>query len=202
MDDLHDRQRLLAFIARYPFATLVTPASNGLRVSHVPLLVRRREGRDVLAGHVARANDHWRVMSSGAPSTAIFHGPHAYVSPSWYATAPAVPTWNYAVVHVTGAVRVDDAEGAAEALVGELTARYESGAGAWSPSSLRADFRRKLLGGIVAFELLADRIEGKLKLGQNRDVADRLGVIARLEAVGTETSQELAEMMRATLRST
>ena len=196
-----DPDRLVDLIERHPFATLVTPAPDGLHVSHIPLLVRRRAGELALAGHVARANQHWRVLGGAAPSTAIFHGPHAYVSPTWYASAPAVPTWNYAVVHVTGSVRIEDDAAAVEALVADLTARYETGAGAWSPASLPEDLRRNLLGAIVAFELRADRVEGKLKLGQNRSAEDRRGAIAHLEADGADDAQALARMMGATLPS-
>ncbi len=196
-----DPDRLVDFIERHPFATLVTPAPDGLHVSHIPLLVRRHDGEIALAGHVARANEHWRVLADAAPSTAIFHGPHAYVSPTWYASAPAVPTWNYAVVHVTGAVRLQDDPAAVEALVAELTTRYETGADAWSPASVPENLRRHLLGAIVAFELRADRVEGKLKLGQNRSADDRRGVIARLEADGTDDARALARLMGATLPS-
>jgi transcriptional regulator len=193
-----DPEKLLAFVQRHPFATLVTPAADGLRVSHIPMLARRHEGKLVVMGHLARANPHWRVLGD-APSTAIFHGPHAYVSPTWYATAPAVPTWNYAVVHVTGNARPDEDPATAEAHVAELVERFENGPGAWTPESVPEEFRRNLARAIVAFELPAERVEGKLKLGQNRSTDDRRGVVERLEADGTDTSRALAEMMRATL---
>jgi transcriptional regulator len=195
-----DPERLQAFIEGHPFATLVTPAADGLRVSHVPLLARRRGTELVLAGHLARANPHWRSLADG-PSTAIFHGPHAYVSPTWYETAPAVPTWNYAVVHVTGPARLDDDPAAAEAHVAALTSRFEAGPGAWSPASVPEDFRRHLARAIVAFELRAQHVEGKLKLGQNRSAEDRRGVIAALERDGGDAGRELARMMGATLTS-
>jgi len=195
-----DPERLLAFIERHPFATFVTPATDGLFVSHVPMLARLQDGALVITGHLARANPHWRTLGD-APSTAIFHGPHAYVSPTWYATAPAVPTWNYAVVHVTGVARADEDTAATEAHVAELVARFETGPGAWSPASVPSDYSGSLARAIVAFELRAARVEGKLKLGQNRSADDRRGVIERLEREGGDAGRALATMMRATLPS-
>jgi transcriptional regulator len=176
----------------------VTPAPAELWISHLPLLVRRRDGGAVLAGHLARANAHWHAMKGGAPTTAIFHGPHAYVSPTWYATSPAVPTWNYAVVHAAGRARVQDDQRFVDELVRELTETYEGRrAGAWSPQGLPADFAQSALTAIVGFEIAVDRLEGKLKLSQNRSAQDRLGVVAHLEAEGSEASREVAAMMRA-----
>jgi transcriptional regulator len=193
-----DPGQLLALIERHPFATLVTPAPDGLRVSHLPVLARREAGELVIAGHLARANPHGRALAE-APSTAIFHGPHAYVSPTWYAAAPAVPTWNYAVVHVTGRARVQDDLAATEAHLAELAARFEGHPGGWRAASVPDDFRRDLALGVVSFELRAERVEGKLKLGQNRSAADREGVIAHLEADGAEAARAVAALMRATL---
>src|SRR5438477_13117567 len=119
-----DPDKLLDLMARFPFATVVTPEPGGeLWVSHVPLLAHRRERGVVLSGHFARANKHWRAFAAGASTTAIFRGPHAYVSPTWYVKTPAVPTWNYAVVHAVGPVRlVEDAAHLAE-MVREIAER-------------------------------------------------------------------------------
>jgi transcriptional regulator len=194
-----DPEKLVALAAQYPFATVITPGADELWVSHVPLLVRRRGGALVLAGHLARANAHWEAMErgDGGPTTAIFHGPHAYVSPTWYASSPAVPTWNYVVVHATGKARVDhDGHDLAEVLR-ELTAQYEGRqAGAWSPDRLPDDFAQPMRGAIVGFEIAVDRLEGKVKLSQNRSAEDRRGVVAALEAQLSEDSRAVAALMR------
>ncbi len=194
-----DPEKLLALAARYPFATVITPGADELWVSHVPLLVRRRDGAVVVLGHVARANAHWEAMEGGAVTTAIFHGPHAYISPTWYATSPAVPTWNYVVLHAVGKARVyHDGPELAE-LLRELTAEYEGRqAGAWSPDRLPADFAQPMRGAIVGFEIAVDLLEGKLKLSQNRSAEDRRGVVAALEAQMSEDSQAVALLMRET----
>lgn len=192
-----DREKLLELVVRYPFATVITPGATELWVSHLPLLVRRGAGGVVLAGHVARANAHWEAMEAGAVTTAIFHGPHAYVSPTWYTTAPAVPTWNYVVVHATGKARVDRDGHDLAGLLRELTAQYEGRqAGAWSPDRLPDDFAQPMRGAIVGFEIAVDRLEGKIKLSQNRSAEDRRGVVAALEAQMSEDSRAVAALMR------
>lgn len=186
---ISDRDTLLAFIERYGFATLVSTDPNGVPfATHVPLLLDRSS--DLLLGHIARANPQWE-MFGGRESLAIFHGPHAYVSPSWYTVAPAVPTWNYATVHVYGIPRVIDAERTAD-VVDRLVSKYEKHRpNPWS-GDMPDDYRRRMLAGIVGFELPLTRIEGKFKLGQNRSVEDRTGTIAGLHADGGEAA-ELAE---------
>src|SRR3954467_684831 len=192
-----DPEKLLAVAAQYPFATVITPGADELWVSHVPLLVRRQAGGLVLAGHVARANAHWESMEGGAVTTAIFHGPHAYVSPTWYATSPAVPTWNYVVVHASGKARVHDDGQELVELLRELTALHEGrGADAWRPDGLPDDFAQQMRGAIVGFEIVVDRLEGKLKLSQNRSAEDRRGVVAQLEAQSAGASRRVAALMR------
>jgi transcriptional regulator len=194
-----DPEKLLALAARYPFATVITPGADELWVSHLPLLVRRRAGAVVLVGHLARANAHWQAMEGdgGAPTTAIFHGPHAYVSPTWYAISPAVPTWNYVVVNAVGKTRVHYDGPELDELLRELTGEYEGRqAGAWSPDRLPEDFAQSMRGAIVGFEIAVDRLEGKIKLSQNRSAEDRRGVVAALEAQMSEDSRAVAALMR------
>ena len=196
-----DPEKLLALAARYPFATVITPGVDELWVSHVPLLVRRRDDAIVLAGHLARANAHWQAMerAEGASTTAIFHGPHAYISPTWYVRSPAVPTWNYVVVHAVGTTRVHHDGPELAEMLRELTEQYEGRqAGAWSPDRLPDDFAQPMRGAIVGFELAVDRLEGKIKLSQNRSAEDRRGVVAALEAQMSGDSRAVAALMRET----
>jgi transcriptional regulator len=166
-------------------------------VSHVPLLVDRTvPGAEKLLGHVARANHHWRLFDGKTPAVAMFHGPHAYVSPAWYASSPSVPTWNYAVVHVLGTPRTVDDEATLD-IIRRLIERYEGPrSDRWS-GELPADYVSNLLGAIVGFELPIDRLEGKFKLGQNKNTADRAGLLAGLEGEPDRASQELAAFTRA-----
>jgi transcriptional regulator len=187
----HDNDAIARLVRDYPFATLVTATAES-QISHVPLLHHVDPApHGALIGHVARANPHWRLLADH-PSVAVFQGPHAYVSPSWY-TEPAamVPTWNYAVVHVHGPVEIVDDRAATLATVQELTERFESGRPA--PWRLQLEGARldAMLGAIVAFRMTITRVDAKFKLSQNRGAADRDRVIAGLleddhpEAVST-----------------
>ncbi|MFM8584765.1 MAG: FMN-binding negative transcriptional regulator, partial [Planctomycetaceae bacterium] len=161
--------------------------------SHVPLWLDRE--RDVVAGHLAQANPQAAQLTSGE-SLAIFQGPHAYISPAWYATAPAVPTWNYTAVHVTGIARRLSSERTAE-LVDHLVSKYEASRSNPWPNELPEEYRERMLAGIVGFELPLQRIEGKFKLSQNRSSADQAGVaqgLAREGGAGAALAEFLAQL--------
>lgn len=191
-----DGSAVAQLIRDYPFATLMTPAGPEPFISHVPLQYDAARGpQGTLLGHMARANPHWRHFGAEA-SIAIFHGPHAYVSPSWYAEpATAVPTWNYAIAHVHG--RVEAMADAAEtrALLDGMIQRYEGGRG--EPWRLQLEGRplAAMLDAIVGFRLTIERIDGKLKLSQNRSVEDRDRVITALRAEDYADAAATAEWM-------
>jgi transcriptional regulator len=187
-----DRAALHDLIERHGFGTLVTVIDGAPFATHLPFLLDRENG--VLLGHVARANPHWRALDGTAESLVIFQGPHGYVSPSWYTTAPAVPTWNYAAVHVYGVPRLMEADARLLDLLARLVDRYESGRERPWAMDLPADYQRKMLQAIVGFEVPMTRVEGKFKLNQNRSAEDRQGVIEALRA-GDGEEQELAEFM-------
>jgi transcriptional regulator len=194
---VEDRQALDELIDEHPFATLVTPATPELFVSHVPLL--RESGPDgeaALIGHFARANPHWQ-HASGVASIAIFHGPHAYVSPSWYADpAQAVPTWNLATVHVHGRIELLPDPADAERVLGALVARFEgSGENAWA-FTMQGRPRDALVANIAAFRIAIERVTGKFKLSQNRTPVDRRRVIDALTAVDHAEARATAAWMR------
>lgn len=194
-----DPAEIAAFLRKYPFATLVTVNDDGPFASHVPLLhVPCEQGPGVLRGHLARANPQWKHLASGQPVLAIFHGPHAYVSPTWYATSPAVPTWNYAVVHVTGTARTIEEPTELRPLIGELVTRFEAPQPVPWSGELPPDVQQSLLAAIVGFEIRITRIEAKFKFGQNRSAADQAALHATLSAATDPTSQSLAAMMSPT----
>ncbi|MDH5263168.1 MAG: FMN-binding negative transcriptional regulator [Betaproteobacteria bacterium] len=190
-----DPEALERFVAAHAFGTLVSAGAGGLSVSHVPFLPERgADGRLRLRGHVARANPHWQALEAAGEVIAIFAGPHAYVSPSWYEAHPSVPTWNYAVVHARGPARLLP-PGELPALLDRLSRTYEDGrASPWRMETLPPDFMGKLVEAIVGFEIVVETLEGKFKLSQNRSARDREGVAAALEAEGQEA---LAALMRA-----
>jgi transcriptional regulator len=192
-----DEQTLREFMQAHDFATMVSPSPEGLVTSHLPVLVRPAGATLMIAGHLARANPHWRLMNGATPALFLFHGPHGYVSPSWYAAAPAVPTWNYSVVHAHGRPTVREETSFIRGVLEELVARYEGRRpNGWRPESLPADYYERMLSAIVAFEMPVTRLEGKFKLGQNRSVEDRRRTIAGLEDDGSPEAVSLAEFMR------
>jgi transcriptional regulator len=194
--EVDDRAWVVELIGRHPFGLLVTGDGEYPRVSHLPLLCGEVDGTLTVIGHVARGNPHAQSILSGARATIVFQGPHAYVSASWYEEPyETVPTWNYTAVHVLGSLREYDTWRA----VTLLSAKMEgTGAGAWDPQRLSAEYRATQLRGIVAFELFAERIYAKAKLSQNRTNADRLRVISRLEASTDQSARECAQAMEST----
>ncbi|MFO0906349.1 MAG: FMN-binding negative transcriptional regulator [Pirellulales bacterium] len=193
---VHDLTQLRSFVARHSFATLVTAGDEGPFASHLPMLWRP-EGGDLgtLIAHVARANPQWRQMESDRETLAIFHGPHAYISPAWYVEHPSVPTWNYAAVHVYGKTRILHDHDQIVALLRELTATYEAGRESPWNGELPDEYRDKLIQGIVAFELVVTRVEGKFKLGQNRSAEDQQAVYDALSASDDSEQRALAQLM-------
>ena len=195
---VEDRKVIVAFMEQFDFAAVVTYSdAAGLVASHVPVLIREVGSELHIVGHVARGNSHWRLMDRQTESMVIFQGPHAYVSPTWYAVSPAVPTWNYAVVHAFGAARVREDATFIAGVVEDLTRRYEEQREhPWSTQAVPGESYEKLLNAIVGFEISVSRCEAKFKLGQNRSVEDRAGTIAGLERESSPKALELAKFMR------
>ena len=200
-----DRTRLHALAAAYPFATVVGVPSpeapdedeSAPEIAHLPCLVD--EPLATVQLHVARGNQLGALAARGARLTAVFRGPHAYVSPRWY-TEPTrqVPTWSYAVVHLSGPARVLG-EDALVAQLGAMAACFEQGAERpWSIDAAAPGIIQGLLRGVVGIAIDVDRVEGKLKLGQNRTAEDRAGVVRALEARGAPGDADLLALLRAT----
>ena len=191
-----DRGVLLELIDEYSFATFYSSTHGAPMVSHIPLLVERGgPGEERILGHVARANKHWELFDGVNEVLAVFQGPHGYISPAWYSTAPSVPTWNYAVAHVHGRPRVVDSD-QTRSILSRMIDKYErTRPNRWS-GELPADFVAEELRAIVGFEMRIDRIEGKLKLSQNRSLPDREGALAGLQNAPDLASRELAEYTR------
>lgn len=194
--EVRDPALLYALMERFSFATLVT-IDNGVPVAtHLPFQIKPDVGEHgVLISHMARANTQWRSFGDADVLT-IFQGNHTYISPSWYAQHPSVPTWNYMVVHAYGRPRlIDDA--AALVMLEQVIAKHE--AGFEQPWTMTSDqsYVQKMLKGIVAFEIEITRLEGKFKLSQNRSERDQQQVIDALTHSSDPLEQELAKQMRA-----
>jgi len=193
-----DPTTLAGHIERYDFALLVTRGAGGMIASQIPILSDWRDGKLYLQGHLARPNPQCADLGGTGEALAIFTGPHAYISPSWYQAGPAVPTWNYASVHAYGRVRrIDDAQWL-DAFLRRLSARHEAReATPWRMDNEPRPFLDGMLRGIVGLEIAVERCEGKFKLSQNRPAPDRPRIIAALEAREDRDSHAVAALMRA-----
>lgn len=189
-------ETLYALIEDHGFATLVTNTASGPMATHLPIMLDRARGpQGTLVAHLARPNPHARALD-GADALAIFLGPHGYISPSWYGQHPSVPTWNYAAVHAYGRAKVVDDPARLDAMVRQLVEQYESGrANRWTMDDLPADYMKGMLRGIVGVEIEIARLEGKLKLSQNRNAADRKAVIAALNDAASAEDRALGAYM-------
>jgi len=200
---------LHAFIRDHSFGTLVSVLDGAPFATHLPFLVDADRGpHGTLLGHMARANPHWHAFdrassaeaaasAGGSPESLVtFLGPHAYISPSWYQTPISVPTWNYATVHAYGRPRIVHDPAAVVSLLTRTVDLYESGfERPWKLEGLPADYVDKMTGNIVAFEIEITRLEGKLKLSQNRSAADREAVRASLRRQADPTGIAVADHM-------
>ncbi|MEO7851336.1 MAG: FMN-binding negative transcriptional regulator [Rubrivivax sp.] len=201
-----DTAAIAQLLRSHPLATLVWTSAQGLTAEHVPLMLDR--GADdgehgTLRGHVARANPLWRE-AAGSSVMAVFQGAQAYVSPSGYPSKAhnpkVVPTWNYAVVHAHGPLRIIEDAVWLRALVGGLTDTHEAGqAPRWQVDDAPADYIAQMLAAIVGIEIPLARLVGKWKHSQNRTATDRDGVIDALRTA-SGAGPALASAMQDTLR--
>ena len=179
-----DPARIAGLIVAHPFGVLITTGADGPSASHVPFVVERDGPNLVLTAHLAAANPQISALDGGT-ALAIFSGPHAYIAPGWYRTQPAVPTWDYAAVHVHGTLEtIDDPTSMLRALAAGDPAGFDLAA-------LTDRYRTQMFKGIVAFRLRATRVEAQWKMSQNRSAEDRVAVIAALRGQGDDAVADL-----------
>jgi transcriptional regulator len=192
---VRDQADTVSFVQANPFAILVSTSDSGPFATHIPILARHVNNQMVLHGHIAKSNPHGALLEGGQESLAIFHGPHAYISPKLYESRESVPTWNYAAVHVYGQVRaVTDSESLMEEVRDIINTFDPAYFAQWS--GLDDKFRYGMLKQIVGFEMVATRIEAKFKISQNRTKTDQANVIASLEQADDTAITSIARMMR------
>lgn len=192
---LHD------LIRSRPLSTVVTLSSGGLDANHIPLhLSAEPSPLGTLRGHVARANPIWSDLAQDVEALAIFHGPDAYITPSWYPTkaetGKAVPTWNYAVAHAYGRLRVIDDPSWLRTHLEALTAQHEAAfEKPWQLSDAPLDYAEKLMGAVVGIEIVITRLQGKWKASQNQPPQNRTGAIRGLEESGSPEALAMAALI-------
>jgi len=189
MDSLADQH---ALIEAHDFAVLVVTGPDGLFATHVPMMLKRDEGKfGTLYAHLARPNP--QVQMLGREMLAVFSGPHGYISPSWFSNrAQNVPTWNYSAVHCHGVAEA--IAGETLPLLSEMADVYEKDrARGWRVDELTADLRESLPRAIVGLRLEITRIEGKAKFSQNKPRAERERLIEGLKASGDTSLAAIME---------
>jgi len=189
-----DRALTLAFMRANPFAILVSSSREGPFATHLPVVVRESRDHVTIRGHVAKANPHWRYLQNEPDCLMIFHGAHAYISPSNYDTREAVPTWNYAAVHVYGTASLfADAEQLLS-MLGDLIPTFEA-AYQQQWASLGEAYHRRMLSHIVGFEIAVSRLEAKFKLSQNRTKKEQQQIVDALSASSDTAVSGTARLM-------
>jgi transcriptional regulator len=185
-------------IRREPFAILVGVDEAGAPfATHLPVLLDEAPPPlGTLLGHVARPNPQWRLFAPDRPVLVVFAGAHTYVSPSWYAQHPSVPTWNYVAVHAYGVPRLVEEPARVRAFLDRLVRTFEDGRPApWRMAGLPDSYVDGMVRGIVAFEIPITRLEGKAKLSQNRPAGDQARVRAALRAEDNALARAVADLM-------
>ncbi len=190
---IEDEKMKYEIIEQNSFATLFSQHNGEPYATHLPLLLNWETL--TLHGHFARPNEQWKD-SENQEVLAIFQGPHSYISPSWYETNNAVPTWNYVAVHVYGELEIVEDEQELLNSLQELVHKYEDPESTYSLNDVDPNYMGGLSKGIVGFKIKISKIEGKAKLSQNHSVARRKLVVEELEKVGSEGSRGIAELMR------
>lgn len=189
-----DQDSLFKLISNYPFATVISyPSDAPSFINHFPLI---RED-DKLIGHMSRHNPQWMQFEKNPECTLVFHGPHAYISPSWYRSGRDVPTWNYAVAHLQGTIEVIHDFKSQVKIIKAMSDVFENSFENPWRFSLPDDLKNEaaLTAAIVSFRFTIKSSEAKFKLSQNRGEADREGVRVGLQARGDENSLAIAELM-------
>ncbi len=191
---IEDRRELVEFMRANSFAVLVTATGGVPMASHLPVTVADSEAGLIIHSHMAKNNPQWQEFFDDE-ILLVFAGPHAYVSPRWYADVERVPTWNYAAVHAYGSVTLSDDRQGKHAAQRELVAQLDP---QWLPKfdALRPEYVKNMLDGIVNFDVAVTRLETRWKLSQNRGRREQELIAAELEKSADVSVRALAALTR------
>lgn len=189
---IDDPDTISNFIKANPFGLLLTQAGSAIHDTHTPFVHCRQTNR--LIGHIARANPQWKSWNASTNAKIIFSGPHAYISPQYYASDFNVPTWNYTAASVSGSLTVMDETEESLNLLDTLVADNERGPSPWT-FDRQDDRYLKMLSAIVVFSVAMDHVDVSFKLNQNRSEADQQSVINELKKSQHPDEQAIAALM-------
>ncbi|WP_202078953.1 FMN-binding negative transcriptional regulator [Caldalkalibacillus salinus] len=184
-------------IKEHSFATLFSQHDGIPFATHLPLILNKEN--TYLYGHFARPNPQWKDIKNQIV-LAIFHGPHCYISPSWYETKQAVPTWNYVTVHVYGEVELLEDENELMDSLHQMVLKYEGTDNSYRLQDVDTEFLSGMNKGVQGFRIKINKIEGKAKLSQNHSVQRQELVINQLEQIPNTDEQQISSLMKANLK--
>ncbi|MFV2046100.1 FMN-binding negative transcriptional regulator [Metabacillus sp. YM-086] len=185
-------------IKEHSFATLFSQHNGMPFATHLPLILNK--DNSYLYGHFARPNPQWQDIKNQTV-LAIFHGPHCYISPSWYETNKAVPTWNYVTVHVYGEVELLEDDNELIGSLHDMVLKYETPESTYRLEDVDAEFLAGMNKGVQGFKIKINRIEGKVKLSQNHSLQRQELVINQLEQKSNTDEQQIAKLMKVNVKN-
>ena len=193
---VRDHASAIEFMRANPFTILISGTPEGPFATHVPVVIRESGDLLLIRGHVAKANPHWKYLQESPANTLVlFHGPHAYISPTHYETREVVPTWNYGTVHAYGTAHVFSTPEELLGMLHELIPIFEAPyADQWA--TLPEAYRERMLSHIVGFEIAVSRVEAKFKLSQNRTKQEQQNIITSLGAASDTAVSGTSKLMR------
>ncbi|MHB8361811.1 MAG: FMN-binding negative transcriptional regulator [Thermoplasmataceae archaeon] len=195
--DITDENEIFKFIKENSFGMLISKAQDKFHVTHIPILLEENISKKYLCGHMAIANEHWKIADN-KKVLVIFNGPHHYISPKWYTTPESVPTWNYMTVHIEGILTLMNREEAVSILKNSLEF-YEIDSDIRDKMTL--PYYEKMVNGVKGFRISIDKINAKYKLSQNRNCDDRISIIKNLKKINTDESNRIADEINKRMKS-
>lgn len=195
---VEDEEILFDFIEKNSFGILFSTNQNGPVATHLPFILDRTNG--YLFGHFARPNTQWKDIIN-QEVLAVFHGPHSYISSSWYETNMSVPTWNYVALHVYGHIELMEEKEELLKVLKDMVKKYDEPNSPYHIDDSNQELIEGLMNGIVGFKLKINRLEGKWKLSQNHSKERQERVIKELEKSSNDNAQGIAKLMKGNLKS-
>ncbi|MCK2004245.1 FMN-binding negative transcriptional regulator [[Brevibacterium] frigoritolerans] len=194
---LKDEEIIYDFIEKYSFATLFSQHNGEPYATHLPLTLNK--GENALYGHFARPNEQWRDIEN-QQVLAVFQGPHSYISPSWYETTMAVPTWNYVSIHLSGKMEIVNDQKVIFDSLNDMVNKYENPGSPYNLIDVDSRFIEGMSKGIVAFKIKITKIEAKAKLSQNHPVERQELIIKNLDNTSQQDNIQIASLMKKNLQ--
>ncbi|MFJ7725230.1 FMN-binding negative transcriptional regulator [Neobacillus sp. NPDC097160] len=190
---IEDEEMIYDLIEKYSFATVFSQHNGEPYATHLPLVLKKDESS--LYGHFARPNEQWKDVEN-QQVLVVFQGPHCYISPSWYETEKAVPTWNYVSIHIYGKMEIVEDRKAIFDSLNDMVNKYESPDSPYNLHEVEPGFIEGMSKGIVAFKINITKIEAKAKLSQNHPIERQELVIKQLENSSNQDNKQIASLMK------